>query len=120
MLLMAIQADNRDPASARGLVGPPQSLWLGSAVGLAYSLKLHVHAMSSQQSDNDPDSEDKLARRIWWSLVIMDRWHAASTSSPLLIPDSSVVVYPEDQTLLGEKFYQLARRFTDFESRSFI
>ena len=112
---MAIEADNRDPASARSQVGPPQSVWLGSAVGLAYSMKLHTHKTSSQQSDNDPDSEDKLARRIWWSLVIMDRWHAASTSSPLLIPDTSVVVYPEDQALLGENLYQLARKSTNRE-----
>jgi hypothetical protein len=112
MLLLAIEADNRDPASTRGQAGPPQSVWLGSAVGLAYSMKLHVQKMSSQQSENDPDSDDKLARRIWWSLVIMDRWHAASTASPLLIPDTSVVVYPEDQALLGENVYQLAREST--------
>jgi hypothetical protein len=112
MLLMAIEADNRDPASTRGQAGPPQSVWLGSAVGSAYSMKLHVQKMSSQQSENDPDSDDKLARRIWWSLVIMDRWHAASTASPLLIPDTSVVVYPEDQALLGENVYQLAREST--------
>lgn len=115
LLLMAIEADNSDPASVRSQVGQPQSVWLGSAVGLAYSMKLHIHKTSSQQSDNDPDSEDKLARRIWWSLVIMDRWHAASTSSPLLIPDTSVVVYPEDQALLGDNFYQLARKSTNRE-----
>jgi hypothetical protein len=49
----------------------------------------------------------------------MDRWHAASTSSPLLIPDTSVVVNPEDQALLGEKFYQLARKSANSTVSSF-
>lgn len=109
MLLMAIEADNRGPAT-KGQTGLPPSVWLGSAVGLAYSMKLHVHTPPDKQFENDPDSEDKLARRIWWSLVMMDRWHASSTSSPLLIPDGSVIVYPEDQALLGDNLYHLARK----------
>jgi hypothetical protein len=115
MLLMAIEADNRDPA--RGQVGFPQSFWLGSAVGLAYSMKLHIQ--KPQQSDNDPDAEERLARRIWWSLVIMDRWHAASTASPLMIPDTSVVVSQDDQGLLGESLYHLARKSINLEFLTF-
>lgn len=110
MLLMAIEADNRGPMS-NGQTGLPQSVWLGSAVGLAYSMKLHVHKSGDKQSESDPDSEDKLARRLWWSLVMMDRWHSASTSSPVLIPDACVVLYPEDQALLGDVLYQLARKY---------
>ena len=118
MLLMAIEADNRDPARAQ--VGPSQSVWLGSAVGLAYSMKLHVHKSANQQADSDPESDDKLARRIWWSLVIMDRWHAASTSSPLLVPDASIVISPEDQALLGESLYHLARKSSNSYISFFI
>lgn len=118
MLLMAIEADNRDPA--RGQAGFPHSFWLGSAVGLAYSMKLHIHKAANQQSENDPDSEEKLARRIWWSLVIIDRWHAASTSSPLMIPDTSVVVFPEDQVLLGDNLYHLARKSTNRKNPFFL
>lgn len=118
MLLMAIEADNRDPA--RGQVGFPQSYWLGSAVGLAYSMKLHAQKILGQQSDNDPDSEDKLSRRIWWSAVIMDRWHAASTSSPLMVPDTSLVIFPEDRVLVGENLYQLARKFNNTKLRVFL
>ncbi|KAI6711501.1 hypothetical protein JHW43_005985 [Diplocarpon mali] len=108
MLLMAIEAGNRSP-SIVSQGGSPQSVWLGCAVGLAYSMKLHLHKQPDRTAENGPETDDRLGRRLWWSLVIMDRWHASSTSSPLLIPDSSVVVYPEDQTLLGENLYHLAR-----------
>jgi hypothetical protein len=118
MMLMAVAADNQSPSSAQGLSGPSLSVWLGSAVGLAYSLKLHLHKQADKLSGNDPDSEDKLARRIWWSLVIMDRWHASSTSSPLLIPDGSVIVYPEDQALLGDSLYHLARKLHTHELKT--
>lgn len=79
-------------------------------MGVAYSMKLHLCKPFDELAENDPDSDEKLGRRIWWSLVIMDRWHASSTASPSLIPDSSVVVYPEDQALLGDDLYHLARK----------
>jgi len=113
LLLMAIEADNSGPAGTTPN-GTPSAAWLGNAVGLAYSMKLHKHeAIADKNPENDQDSDGKLARRIWWSLVIMDRLHAASTSSPVLIPDSSVVVYPEDQALLGDGPYHLARKLSE-------
>ena len=108
MLLMAIEADNRGPIS-KCQTGLSQSVWLGSAVGLAYSMKLHVYKSPDKQTENDADSEDKLARRVWWCLVMMDKWHASSTSSPLLIPDGTVILSSEDQALLGDQLYHLAR-----------
>ncbi|RFU35137.1 hypothetical protein B7463_g1215, partial [Scytalidium lignicola] len=107
MILLAIETENSTSVLRNS--GFSRSMWLGAAVGLAYSMKLHLHKQPDKLSENDPDSEEKLARRIWWSLVIMDRWHASSTASPLLIPDSSVVIYPEDQSLLGDTVYNLAR-----------
>ena len=115
MLLMAIEADNRDPGRAQD--GFPQSYWLGSAVGLAYSMRLHAQKVLGQQTGSDPDSDPKLLRRLWWSLVIMDRWHAASTSSPLMIPEASVTVFPEDRVLLGENLYQLGRKLSNRNMR---
>jgi hypothetical protein len=73
-------------------------------------MKLHAQKASSQHSENDSDSEERLARRIWLSLVIMDRLRAASECSPLQIPDTSVVIFTEDQALLTESFYHLARK----------
>ena len=110
MLLLAAEAETHPP-SAAGQEGRSRSVWLGGAVGVSYSMKLHLHKPFDKLTENDPDTDEKLGRRLWWSLVIMDRWHASSTASPSLIPDSSVVVYPEDQALLGDDLYQLARKF---------
>lgn len=108
MLLMAIEASNRGPPSAEAPGSALQSVWLGSAVGLAYSMKLHIGKAASDY-DTDAESEEKLSRRIWWSLVIMDRWHASSSSSPLLVPESSAILYPADLAVLGDAVYHLAR-----------
>jgi hypothetical protein len=110
LILMALEADNHGPATMRGQLGPPRAVWLGSAVGLSYYLKLHVFRYREKPSDGDPDSDEKLSRRIWWVLVTLDRWHASSTSSPLLIPDTSVVLFPEDRILLGDVVFQLTRK----------
>ncbi|KAI9676738.1 MAG: Glucose-responsive transcription factor [Trizodia sp. TS-e1964] len=109
MILMALEADNHGPATMRGQLGPPRAVWLGSAVGMAYFLKLHIIRYREKFSDADHDSDAKLARRIWFVLVTLDRWHASSTSSPVLIPDTSVVLLPEDQILLGDSAFHLAR-----------
>ncbi|KAH7346398.1 hypothetical protein BKA65DRAFT_399483 [Rhexocercosporidium sp. MPI-PUGE-AT-0058] len=108
MLLLATEAENRPPSTS-GYNDQTRSVWLGGAVSIAYSMKLHLNKPFNTLAENDHDSDENLGRRIWWSLVIMDRWHASSTASPSLIPDSSVVVYPEDQTLLGDDLYHLAR-----------
>lgn len=96
-----------------------QSVWLGSAVGLAYSLKLHQYRPQEFVALEDQDSDERLARKVWWALVIMDRWHASSTSSPVLIPDGSVVLSLDDHVLLGESLYQVARElaFHTYKSR---
>ncbi|OBT66952.1 hypothetical protein VE03_04138 [Pseudogymnoascus sp. 23342-1-I1] len=103
-IFMAIEAGNHGPSSARG--AGSQSVWLGAAVGHAFSLKLHTsHAAEGE----DDESIDKLSRRIWWSLVVLDRFHASGTSSPLLIPDTSAVLRLDDIGVLGEQLYHLAR-----------
>ena len=42
LILMALESDNHGPATMRGQLGPPRAVWLGSAVGLSYHLKLHI------------------------------------------------------------------------------
>ena len=108
MILMVLEADNH--ATQRGQSGPPRAVWLGAAVGLSYTLKLHINPSRTRYSLNDPDSDENLGRRNWCILAILDRWHAVSTSSPLLIPDSSVILMPEDQSLLGDSVYHLLRK----------
>jgi hypothetical protein len=107
MFFLAIEAENRTAGPARGQVGPSQSVWLGSAIGLAYDLKLHLN---NQSDRDDLDTDDSLGRKIWWSLVIMDRWRSVSMASPVLIPESAVVMHRDDLALLGGSVYQLARK----------
>jgi hypothetical protein len=107
LLLLAIEAGNRVPGAMRGQVAHALSVWLGGAVGLAYELKLHEYKLSVT---DDPDSDERLGRRLWWSLVVMDRWHASSMSTPLFIPDEALVLVPEDLSILGESHYHLTRK----------
>ncbi|KAH8803820.1 hypothetical protein F5882DRAFT_140741 [Hyaloscypha sp. PMI_1271] len=111
LLLLAIEAGNRVPGAARGQAALSQSVWLGNAVGLAYEMKLYEY---KAPLTDDPDSDERLGRRIWWSLVIMDRWHAASMSTPLLVSDNALVLMPEDQSLLGESLFHLTRKSAYF------
>jgi hypothetical protein len=108
-IFMAIEAGSHGASSARS--AGSQAVWLGAAVGHAFSLKLHT---SNPAEGEDEDSTDKLSRRIWWSLVILDRFHASGTSSPLLIPDTSAVLRLDDINVLGEQLYHLARKFPHY------
>ena len=112
LLLMALECDNHGPATVAGQAGPSRAEWLGRAAGVAGQLEINViRSTNNQQSimEGDHDSEDKLARRVWWVLFILDRWHASSTADLLKLPENSLVLFPEDQYLLGESTYHLAR-----------
>ena len=106
ILLLAIAADNRG-SGPKGYDEPSQSYWLGAAVGLAYELQLHE---TKQLAKDDHESDETLARRIWLSLVVMDKWHASSRSCPTMIPDGSVQLTRKDQTLLGESVWHFTRK----------
>ncbi|CZR51973.1 related to RGT1 Regulator of glucose-induced genes [Phialocephala subalpina] len=107
LLLLAI-ATNSDPSTTmRPRYALAKSSWLADAVEFAYSMKLHQH--KQLLPGDDDDSEDKIALRLWWALVTMDRWYAASTGRPALIPDPIITVYKEEHNALGESHYQLGR-----------
>lgn len=110
LLLMALESDNHGPATMRGQAGPSRSEWLGRAAGVAGQLEINlIRPQPRMITTGDPDSEDRLARRVWWVLFILDRWHASSTADLLKLPENSVVLLPEDQIILGESTYHLAR-----------
>lgn len=111
LILLSLEADNHGPAALRGQTGPPRAAWLGGAVGLAYYLKLHSNRTRESLVTGGADSDDKLGRRAWWCLVVLDRWHAISTASPLFIPDSSIALLPEDQALLGAVPFHVTRMY---------
>ncbi|TEY40873.1 hypothetical protein BOTCAL_0416g00050 [Botryotinia calthae] len=108
MMLLAIEANNLPCDIQDGQIIQLPSVWLSTAVGFAYSTKLHAHK-PIDKSNNDPDSDDKHARRVWFSLVIMERWNAAVRACPIQIPDSVAQIYPDDRAILGEVPYHLVR-----------
>lgn len=110
LLLMALESDNHGPATVRGQAGPSRAEWLGRAAGVAGQLEINlIRPRARFVTEGDPDSEERLARRVWWVLFVLDRWHASSTADLLKLPENSVVLLPEDQILLGESTYHLAR-----------
>ena len=111
MLLLAIEVENNALCHPKAQSGHSRSVWISNTIGLAYSIKLFLYK-PDRLKDMDPDTDEKVARRIWWSLFVMDRWNSASTSSPALIPDTASVLYPDDLPLLGDVLWNLARLST--------
>ncbi|KAI1827381.1 hypothetical protein F4861DRAFT_407102 [Xylaria intraflava] len=111
LILMAIATDNYGSSSLKGEHGgPSKASILGRAVGLAYSMRLHVASCSaSPNPENNGDTDECIAIRTWWTLVMLDRWNALSTASPLFIPNDSVVILPGLISVLGENVYHLTR-----------
>ncbi|KAI5919653.1 hypothetical protein F4810DRAFT_476844 [Camillea tinctor] len=111
LILVAIATDNYGPSSLKGEHGgPSKASILGRAVGLAYSMRLHVSNLDSNVNVQlDHDSDDNVATRAWWTLIMLDRWNAIGTATPLFIPNDSVVILPSLNSILGENVYHLAR-----------
>ena len=99
LLLLIIDADWRATSALPFL--------LARAVALAHSMKLW--AFKPAEAAQDADSDDQLQVRMWWSLVLMDRWHAAGTGQPSQIPDSSAVFPAGLEATLGEVPFHLIR-----------
>lgn len=100
LLLLIIDADSR--------ASPALPFLLARAVALANSMKLWKY--SSVDVASEQDSDEQLCMRLWWSLVLMDRWHAAGTGKPSQIPDSSTVAPPGLVNVLGEGCFHLIRK----------
>ncbi|KAI1451541.1 hypothetical protein F4805DRAFT_451072 [Annulohypoxylon moriforme] len=111
LILTALMTDNYEVPSLKGEHGgPSKSSILGRAVGLAYTMRLHVSGLETTPDNQmEPDSSENIAIRAWWTLIMLDRWNAISTASPLFIPNDSVVILPSLNSVLGENVYHLAR-----------
>ncbi len=113
-LVMAIVAvDCHGIASAKGeLGGPSKTEILGRAVGLGFSMKLYLREVDPDPNpDMDPNSDDNVALRAWWVLVMLDRWNAVSTATPLLISNDNVVDRPGLQHIAGDVVFCLIRKY---------
>lgn len=99
LVLLIVDADWRSSSTLPSL--------LGRAVSLANQMRLWRYAPI--ESASEQDSDDQLCVRIWWSLILLDRWYAAGTGKPAQIPDSSVVAPPSLEIILGDVCFWLVR-----------
>ncbi|RFN46196.1 n-terminal binuclear zn cluster-containing DNA-containing protein [Fusarium flagelliforme] len=99
LLLLTIDADLRSSATL--------PFTLSRAVALAGSMRLW--RFTPIESITESDSDDALCARLWWSLILIDRWHATGTGRPSYISDNSVVAPPGLENILGEVCFYLVR-----------
>ncbi len=112
-IFMALESDSRGPSVLRASAGPPKSEWLGRAVGLAFQLRLNAIKLlryREGEGDADADANSKLAYRVYWVLFVLDKWHAASTSSHVVLMDPGALPLRTEQAILGDTLYYLARK----------
>ena len=106
LLLMAIEADNRPPSTG----GPPKEAILGRAVSGAMSRRMHqFRPKNPSASGIIPETGDDVPLRMWWALVVLDRWHAVSAGCHALIPKRHMNAPPSLRKHLGDGFYYLLR-----------
>lgn len=111
LILMIINTDNCGPASLRGEhEGPAKSTLLGRAAGVAYAMSVPREAVSLCEVEN-PQSEQCIRVRAWWTLVVLDRWNALSTATPLIISGDTVVLPHNLQPIVGEANYRFTCKF---------
>ena len=88
-VLLAIEADQRG-LDASHTVG----VWLARSVAQAYDLRLHT-------DDFDHPRLLLLGKRLWYTLIILDRWHSASASTPPFINEFGVRMSTPERDVLG-------------------
>ncbi|KAJ3497527.1 hypothetical protein NLG97_g1837 [Lecanicillium saksenae] len=77
--------------------------WIGIAISLAQAMNLHrASAPNFRVPKSYPDSE-AMARRIWWSLIVRDRWIALAKGRPMRIRnDSHDLSMPTHDDIMAE------------------
>ncbi len=105
LLLMGLASDSSGPFQVQ------QSLWINLAFGVSVFLKLHCNHRVVHVVGSELDSNEKLGRRAWLVLFMMDRWHASGTAGPFVIREKMAEIYEEDGGLLGNTGIRLARGY---------
>jgi len=113
MILLAVEVEARGPI----VLGPSYTQWLCRAIESANSARLNVYQKAHvDNASYDYDPDPGLVRRVWWTLVTMDRWHASSKSIYPTIPDEAAALYTEEPEFLSDHLYHLARTSLYFHS----
>ncbi|KAG6277341.1 hypothetical protein E4U48_001130 [Claviceps purpurea] len=110
LLMLIIDADWRAASTLPFL--------LARGVALANTMKLWK--LSSADINSENDSYEHLCVRIWWSLVLMDRWQAAGTGHPPQIPERSAVIPSGLENTVGEVCFHLLRLSKLLNKVSFV
>ncbi|KAK0708123.1 hypothetical protein B0H67DRAFT_603177 [Lasiosphaeris hirsuta] len=110
LIMMVIAADHGGVAAAKGQVaGPSKQSIIGQAAGLGFSMRLHLAQPDPVPSPElDPDSDDNVALRAWWSLIALDRWNAIGTAMPTMISQGQVVLLVGLRHIMGDAVYSLS------------
>ncbi|KAH8776429.1 hypothetical protein F5883DRAFT_410642 [Diaporthe sp. PMI_573] len=102
LILMIINTDNVGPLSLTGEhEGPPKASLLGRAAGVAYTMAVPQEAIAPDGL-SDVESDQCIRIRAWWTLVILDRWNAISTATPLTISGDTIVLPSNLKPIVGE------------------
>ena len=104
LFFMAIITENSGPVHNRN------TSWMAEAVSIATYLNLHQSHRFELGGTADEDSSSRVARRVWLSLIVLDRFHASSTASPLLVAEDSARLVVSDEENLGPDAYHLVRK----------
>ena len=105
IMVMAI-----DMISPNKILGLDRGSFFGIAYGIAQELNLHINPIKAY-TPNMSDSVEAVSRRAWWSLIVLDRWYAAGMAKPYQIADNASKLTSQDDQILGEYFYHLARKY---------
>lgn len=112
-LLLAIEAEVHGPRRPQPVSMPDSSslkkMCIGAAATMSLELRFHSLIYRQRGQEISPDSDDSLARRLYWILFILDQLQAISTSaSPMLSVEGSHLT-GDDETLFGPLTFALAR-----------
>ena len=106
LFFMAIVNENSGPVQSRN------TSWIAEAVSIATYLNLHQSHSFEMGDTSDEDAPPKVARRVWLSLLVLDRFHASSTASPLLVAEDGARLAASDEEVMGPVAYQLVRKLS--------
>ncbi|KAK3303247.1 uncharacterized protein B0T15DRAFT_401872 [Chaetomium strumarium] len=111
LVMALIAVDCHGLSSIKGEVeGPSKAEILGRAVGLGYSMRLHAKAVEPDPNPElDPNSDDNVALRTWYVLVMLDRWNAVGLAAPVMISNDSVEIPVGLKHIVGDVVFTLTR-----------
>ena len=114
-VLMVIAIDTSGPPRCQPPNLPERALWFGRAWTAAQYLKLPANEVVNTIPGGGIDTVHAQNRRAWWTLVVVEKWHAVGTATYSQIPDGCANLADDDRQLLGDQLFDLAREYLQHE-----